>query len=318
MSISIASDATPRMDLGSAISEGMLKESDFIASKIFPIFKTTKLSSSYYKATREDIFRKDTNLKIGRNGEFPFTSREVETDTYTCEQFGLQENIFDVDREQYSDQFDLELLTAEGIKNNLMLNYEARVASILFNTTTYTGTALYKDYSGTAPWDSASSDVLAQMHFAIKKIRTNTGMTPNTLVMSFNNLQYLKTNTALRGDVKYTRLPSDEEMMNLLPALFGIPNILIGNAAYNSSKKGQDFSASDIWSDNYAFLCVVDSNIKNPSIGRTFIWENDGANLINFDMYRAESRRADVLRARMFVDEKLIDTYMGFLLKVNS
>ena len=54
-----------------------------------------------------------------------------------------------------------------------------------------------------------------------------------------------------------------------------------------------------------------------PAIGRTFLWTEDSPTNMVVESYEENQTRSTVVRVRHNVDEKRIDPYFGFLLKVD-
>ncbi|MEE4112715.1 MAG: hypothetical protein V2I40_07865, partial [Desulfobacteraceae bacterium] len=81
-----------------------------------------------------------------------------------------------------------------------------------------------------------------------------------------------------------------------------------GGGVYDSTKKGQDTTIADIWSNEYASLLKVSRSpdITSPSFGRTFLWTADSPQNPIVETYREENRRSDIYRVRHHVSEELI------------
>ena len=310
---------TPRLDLGQAVLEFIAQRQEFIGLKMLPVFETAKKAAVFPAITRESLTR-IPNTKRAPGSGYTRVNLGTEEKNFSCEEHGLEGPLDDSERALYKSDFDAELATVDQIVGLILLAQEQRVASALFNTSTFTGSSLYTDNSS-SPWDNASTDIIDQVRAAKEKVRKNCGLMPNAICFSETNLNRIKANTGIKDAVKYVAKLTDEELMAALGALFGIPNVFVGKAVYNSANKGKSFSGADVWSDDYALVAVVATDpklLKQPSIGRTFLWTEDSPKNPIVEQYREEGIRSTVFRVRHSVDEKIIDPYFGHLMKVDA
>ncbi len=310
--------ATPRLDLGAAIEEYVQDAGDFIGTRLFPIFKTPQKAANFSAITRESLTQ-TPDTKRAVNGKYNRGSIGAKDVGYSCEENGFEMPLDDSERRNYAKDFDAELAVSKAAMNIVLRGQETRIASIAMNTSIFTGAPLFTDVSGSNAWSDPTKDIIKTIRDAKVKIRTNCGLLPNTLVMSYTNLNLCLNNNAIKDAIKYTARPTDAEIINALKDFFGIPNVLIANAIKNSSKEGQAFSGSDIWSPTYVLLAVTAQDGQDPtqpSVGRTFLWANDSPENVMVEQYRDESIRSDVFRSRQHTDELILDKYFGHLLKV--
>ena len=66
-----------------------------------------------------------------------------------------------------------------------------------------------------------------------------------------------------------------------------------------------------------AVIATTDS-LKDPAVGRTFLWVEDSPDLMVSESYREEQTRSDIIRVRQNVAEKLIDENFAHLLQVDT
>lgn len=311
--------ATPRMELGVAIMEYVEQAKEFIAQFCLPIFRTKKKESIFSAITRESITR-DADTKRAPRSAYNRDGFEAKDLSYKCEEHGLEGALDDSEREMYASDFDAELITSQITARRLMQAQERRVAQQIFNTSLWSGSALYSDYSA-EPWDNIATNVIGQIRAAREKVRSNCGIDPDTLICNKANIDRLLDNTGIKDSIKYVARLTEAEILNALADILGIKRIIVGKAIYNSAKEGQSFVSADIWNDDYAMVAVVASdgqNLVQPSIGRTFLWVSDSPENAVVESYRDEVHRSDVFRVRQNVDEKVIDPYFGHLLKVDA
>jgi len=310
--------AIPRLELGEAALEFIQAQDEFIGTKVLPIFPTKKKASIFPAITRESITR-DADTKRAPRGNYNRDSFQAKDRQYACEEHGLEGPLDDSEREMYASDFDAELTTVQIVTRRVLQAQEKRIAAAVFDTTTFSGSDLFTDYSA-EPWDNASSDVIAQVREVREKVRKNCGMDPGTLVMSKANIDRLLANSGIKGAIQYVARLTEAEILNALADILGVKNIVVGKGIYNSAKEGKAFKGADIWSDDYAMVAVIGEGqrLSDPSMGRTFLWTADSPENATVEQYRDDAARSDIFRVRQHVDEIIIDPYFAHLMKVDA
>jgi hypothetical protein len=309
----------PRLDLGVAFMEFVAAQSYFIGVSALKMFKTQVQKGIFAAITRECLTRNLDTKRAKRSGY----NREgliTEDVSFACEEHGLEGALDDSERALYASDFDGELNITLQVAHLLLLAQEVRIAASLFNTTTWTGAALYTDNSS-APWDAAATDIIGQVNAAKEIVRANTGMVPNALILSETNKNRILSNTDIKARIQYVARVTEAEILNSLADLLGLKHILIGKAVKNTANKGKAFSGSDVWSDDYAMVALVaenEGNLAEPSVGRSLLWTADSPENTTVEQYRDDEIRSDVFRVRQNVDELVIDKYFAHLMKVDA
>ncbi len=310
--------AVPRLELGEASLEYIAQQDEFIGTKVLPIFGTKKKASIFPAITRETITR-EADTKRAPRGNYNRDGIQAKDRQYACEEFGLEGPLDDGERSLYASDFDAELTTVQIVTRRVLQGQERRIAAKVFNTTTFTGAPLYTDYSS-APWDNASTDVVAQVRAVREKVRQNTGLDPGTLICSKANIDRLLANTGIKEAIKYVARLTEAEILNAMADILGVRRILVGKGIYNSAREGKTVVSADIWSDDYAMVAVIDDSqrLSSPSVGRTFLWTLDSPENATVEQYRDDAARSDIFRVRQHVDEHIIDPYFAHLMKVDA
>ncbi len=220
----------------------------------------------------------------------------------------------------YADYFDVEVICALRARSAVMINAEQRVADAVFNTTTWSGGALTT--AVTNEWDDApNATPITDVEAAVQKVYDGSGLWANALVINrkvFRNLRNCdqvieRINSSGAGSPSK---PSDVTEA-MLAAVFDLPNIIVAGGSKNTAKEGQAATPGQIWSGEYAMVCVVanSNDMRQPCIGRTFHWSADGSSITGtVETYRDETIRGDVVRIRHDVDELLLYAQAGHLL----
>jgi hypothetical protein len=309
----------PRLDLGVAFMEFVAAQNYFIGMQLLRLFRTQVQKGVFPAITRECLTRNIDTKRAKRSG-YNREGITTEDKSFACEEQGLEGALDDSERALYASDFDAELNITLQTGHLLLLAQEVRIAAALFNTTTWTGSALYTDNSS-APWDAAATDVVAQVNAAKEKVRASTGMKPNALIFSETNKNRLLSNTDLKTRIQYVARLTEQEILNALADIFGVKYVLIGQAVKNTANKGKDFTGSDIWSDDYAMVALIaenENNLAEACVGRSMLWIGDSPENTTVEQYREDPIRSDIFRVRQNVDELVIDKYFAHLMKVDA
>lgn len=319
MPIYASTYTTPREDLNAALHQYDPEGQDFAADKVLPVLPVLKKKAAISVITRANY--KAVNTLVANGGVYPRIGLDIEDLEYACKKHGIEAPVTDEDRENYANDFDAELETAQVAKTRLMIQRELRVKNLVFNTTTFTGGALYTDVSS-APWDAAASDIPQHILAAAEKVRANTGVKANALLVGAATLANMLSNSKIADKFKLKDI-TVEMLKSQMATLFGLEQLIVGGVVYDGAQEGQSFAGSDIWGDDYAMVLRVQSGPTRttPGLGRTMLWTRMSPHLLQYSdeafMYREEQTESDIVRVRQFSDEKIFDPYFGHLLKVD-
>ena len=315
MTIQYSSYSTPRADLGEAIREYDPSIDGFVATEVLPVLPVQKEAANIAVITRESTKRVDP--KHANGSAYNRVTFNTEDLAYACVNYGLEEQLTNRDREKYSSDFDAELETVEFVRHRLFMEREIRVKDLIFNTTTWTGADLYTDVSA-APWDAAASDAVGHVLAAKGKVRANTGMDPDSILIGAVALNNLLGNTDIKARFPAAAVLSEEMIRTNLANIFGLQNLFVGRKAYDSTKEGQAASMSDVWADDYAMIFKLQTgSTRSGGLGRILAWE-DMEQIMAVLTYREEQTNSDIFRVEEYVDELVFDKYFGHLLKVDA
>jgi len=179
-----------RADLGVPFREFDPNLIEAIAPQILPVVPVTKQAATMSVITRESTLKR-VDVKRAANGAYNRIEIEGKDKSYACEEYALEGRVDDRKRAFYQNDFDLEAETRDAIRAKLEMEWDIRVATAVFNTTTWpSGTAaLFTDNSG-SPWSTVATGIIGQVIAAKEKHRENTGIMPNALIIGAGSLQY--------------------------------------------------------------------------------------------------------------------------------
>lgn len=313
--------ATLRPELGSMMEfDTAMQRMGYIGYRVLPILEVGRQSGSFGKVPVESLAKVDDVTRTSK-GDYNRTDWKFGDDDYITKEYGLEGPVDRRNAAMYRDYFDAEAATAEIVLHKVLTAAEQRVAAAVFNTTTWTGSSLTTSVS--VEWSTAATATpIANVRAAALKVRNNSGFWPNALIINkivFRNLQDCATvierihASGAGNPVKPTDITAA-----MLAQVFDLDEVIVADGVYDSAKEGQAASLTDIWDDEYAMVCKIGktSNIAEACIGRTFHWSEDGSQPGGLvESYYDERVRADVLRVRHEVHEKIIYPECGHLLQ---
>jgi len=281
------------------------------------VFEVSEQSGDYPVIPLEQILKvPDDGGRRAPRQAYGRDDFEFGTGTYSCKEYGREAPLDDVEARLYSRFFDAEIVAARRATLKLALLYEIRCKNLLFNTGTFANAA------AAAAWSSAATATpLADVKNAKKAMRDAAGIEPNVIVMAKPVFDNLMVTDEINTTFRYTNpIPSlsREAKRRLAAQYFEVDEVLVASGMYDTAKKGQSASLSDIWGSNMVGLFrVADSearDLEEPVVGRTFLWTEDSPELFTTEQYREEQTRSNVYRVRHHTDERLVYAGAGYLI----
>lgn len=306
-----------RPDLGAIAYEYMLEASQrgFIGLAILPIFPVEKQSADYPKIPIEALIKLPPSIKRAPRANYARSDYEFETDTYACEEYGWEEAVDDVEAALYSRYFSAEEVAAKRATDVLLRSQEVRVAAAIFNSGNFTVGNV------SIEWDtSATATPRKNVNAGKAAMRAASGLIPNVVIMSKKVFDVLMLTSEITTAFRYTNpieMGGFEAQKRIMATYFGVDQILVGDAIKDAAKKGVTASLADIWDDEYCGLFKVSSggqDLREPVVGRTFLWTQDSPGNLVTESYREEQKRSNIIRVRHNVDEAFIFLGAGYLL----
>jgi len=295
-----------RPALGILMDEFVGEKKEFIARDILTPFGVEIVNGQYPVIPLEALLEIPDTSRAPRSA-YGRGDWEFEMDTFDCSENGIEEPVDDVEAEMFDSYFAAEEVAARIAMGVVLRNHEIRVSNMLFNDANFTPHAL-----GTAWSDHATSTPMSDVKTAILAVHNACGLVPDTLVVSLQVYYHLSENQSIIDRIKYSakNLEAANISREALAKALGVERILVGEAMRNTAKKGQAASLAQIWSDDYAMLCVTadedEMDLRAPCIGRTFQWTKDVPENIVVESYREPQVRATIIRCREFCDEDVM------------
>ena len=306
------SDAVIRPELSAVVEEAAAADNYFIGLQVFPAYNSAKKTGEYMKITKAASETMKKNV-TERSQKAPYgrVDRTYEKDNFACVDRGLEELLDDSVTAELADFFSTEQVTAKLLLRSIMIDHEIRVAAEVFNSNNFdavNGAVAY------AEANLATINFPLDIQTAIKRVMKR-GELVNTMVMNRDIFDIIRRST-LMSSFLFGPLGGGQQItVDMLGKAFGIQNVLIGDATYDSSKKGQTATPDYIWSNDYIWVGNVQGgDFSAGGAGRTVVWTGDASSLFVTETYRSEQNRSDVIRVRQHTDEKVISTPSGTLI----
>lgn len=337
------SSAITRFDLSMTYVEFSLlaNRRKFIGLKVLPPIGVMQESSDFLRLEVESFLTKPEDTERAAKGTYKRKDYEWTKDSYAVAEHGVEEVSDDATIERYGDILRVERIAVMRAVNRILQRLEQDIADAVMNTTTWTGAALTTAI-GTAWTTTATADPIADIDGARDKVKTSSGMTPNTVVMTdsdfINCIRTDRIEALLKYDAMQTlmSLQGQQDMQSVasnsgLAALFNVDRILIGQGFKNTADQGQSVSFSRFWPTGSVMLAHIDDDgmtgdleAASPNIGRTIFSTKNGEPLpgsddggfgsLLFDEYRDEPVRGSVFRPRNKRQVKILHAQAGHLL----
>jgi len=301
-----------RPDLQEALFEHV--EALFIGTSLFPVFPSIQKSGGYPVIPAESLLKLQGSLKRAPRAAYARGDWEFERGTFACEEYGFEEPVDDAEAAAYAQYFDAEMVSGEIARNTLLRTQEKRILDILQDTGTFTPTAITNEWD-----DAANATPIDDVNARKLAIYNATGVKPNAMVIAYSTFLNLGVCDQIVDRIKYTNpgVQRGEIPAALLALAFGLEDVLVADQIYDSAAEGQETSINTLWSNEYAMVCRIARNARNlrePCIGRTFLWTEDSPDNAMVESYRDNSRRSDIIRVRQHTDEVMVMTACANLL----
>jgi hypothetical protein len=282
---------------------------NFVAGKVFPEIRVEKQAGAYATYTQADWFRDEAQVR-GETDTSEGGGYNVGTANYSCLVYAFHKLVGDKTRANAHAVIDMDRDAVEFVTQRMLLRQERDWMTKYFNTgiwgTTTTPGNLWSDFT--------SSDPRGDINTGKKTILQNTGMEPNTLVLSYDVYDRLQLHPELDDKIKYTSAETITE--SAMARLFGVDRVLVTKSIYNTAVEGATASYS-FNSGKHALLCYVAPrpSMLMPSAGYNFVWSGVAGGLgtsIAISTIRDDHRRADKIEAEAAWDFKVVATNLGY------
>jgi hypothetical protein len=300
-----------RNDIGDILHENMLGMGQFIGGKVMPALYVDEQDGRYDKLSFTEVKTaavSDTTADSAASNE---VVHEYTTDSYSTVERRLKE--FTPDRaNKKMKSFDITLDDAKLCQYYMMLNWEKRLANILFDVSTTF--ASYKTAVTTAWSTAATATPVKDVQSAkLNLIDQMNGMVDGVKMVGIGNWQArldLLATTDIKDRWIQGNTKSDlEDLTNVqLAQVLGLDEVHFSRIAQGGSQ---------IWDkDQFGIYLVSDSQQLKaaPRVGNTFVWRDNSPSMWNVDTWRSDDPKGQWTRVQTDSVEKLITARAGHVL----
>jgi hypothetical protein len=295
------------------------EKAGYVATQVLPVVDVLSQAGVFGTIPLEQLLQQRESKRAPGSGysrgNFTFTST-----TYATEEHGVEEVVDDREAKMYAEYFDAEQISTMRAFSAVLRNAEQRAAALIFNATTWNGAGLTT--APTHEWDDATNCVpVTDVEAAVRKIYDGSGLWANALVINRKVFRNLRNSAQIIDRINSegagNASKASDITTEMLARVFDLDHIIVAGTSKNSAIEGQTATPTQIWSDEYAMVCKIatTSDMREPCIGRTFHWSDDGSSIGGtVETYREEAVRGEVVRVRHDVDEVILYPQAGHLL----
>jgi hypothetical protein len=287
---------------------------DFVARRVFPEVQVAKQSDRYYVYDRSFFYRNEMK-KRAPGTESEGAGWEVDnTPNYFADVWALHKDIADQIRSNADPVINMDRDATEFLSLQAMINAEIQWASKYFVTGVWTGSSTGTDITPGTLWDATGGDPIGDVDKEKEAVKSQTGYTPNKLILGARTFRGIKNNGDVIDRVKYTQ--RGMITVDMLAGLFDVDEVLIAGGVQNEGKEGATEDYDFIVQPNDALLVYAAPrpSLMMPSGGYTFAWTGllgAGASGQRMKRFRMEELASDRVEIEQAFDQKLVSSVMG-------
>lgn len=236
-------------------ASNMLVPEGYISEVLFPNIQSVQTTGKFGKYGNEHLRIQNNTLMKGR-GEAPRVEVVTRsTQLYDIERHGVEGLVTKDDYKNVEEPFEAEEDEVMALTTALWLGKEKAMADSLTSTSVITQNATL---SGTDQWDDyTNSDPLGDFATAHTTIYDACGRHPNTAVMSRATLNKLKYHPSILDALGFKHNRVGLLTIEDIARAMDVKRLLISEAVYNSSNKGQADSIAPVWGKDVLFAHIA-------------------------------------------------------------
>jgi hypothetical protein len=284
------------------------RNENYIGGKVYPTVQVKQDTAQIATYGMDNLRVEKTLRGIGAATKEVNHSVTV-GDHYTLKDHALKELVPDELINNAEDPISPKTDAVEAVTDMMQVAKEKAVADILQSTgvmtrnTTLTGTDQWNDY--------VNSDPFADIKTAKNSVRTYSGKKANTMIIAYDALETLLCHPDVLARFPGAPAVTYDMLAANVGRLFGLGNVLVGDAQYNSADEGQTGTLGDIWSKSCVIAYIEKSpTLKSRSLG--FTYQQKAPRYV--DGWRDNDRKGEWVRVNDKFDQKLIDANCGYLI----
>lgn len=318
MPTSITSNAQLRPDLGGSLEEFNLEadRNGFIALQALPVIDVAEQAGVFGVIPVEELLRNADTARA------PAAQYSRDTFEFTQDSFAVSEHGHEVVVDErlkniYRHFFDAERVAARRARDVVLRNFERRAAAMLFNTSNFDHEAAEISWM---PDNYSTATPIVDVENAVQDLWEACGLWANGIIIprqTFRHLRNCEQVIDRLNGMGIRDIVPEKITPQMIGLVFDLPKVMVPGGTSNSAPEGQSAQFTSIWDKDKVMVGVfaTSDDITEPCIGRTFHWSEDGSEIgCTIESYVDDSRRGEVVRARLDTQQKLIMTAAGRLI----
>lgn len=277
----------------------------YIADRVLPRVRVNKKTGQFVTYAKADRFTLPPSL-VGPRSPANEVEWSTGLDTYAVMDNGYKKFISDDEMDNAEAPINVQAGTVDFLTDKIMLDREVRVAGIVFNTNNY---AAGNQVNLANSWDTPTNDAVTHILTGIDACF----LPPTIMAIGIQAFRKLQRNIpliqAIKGTVDGQSITAED-----IAKFFNLDAVLVGDARYNTAKRGQAMTVGRAWGKHAALLRVKETPTVNDVVwGSTFEWK--GRRVVR---WRDEDRGGDggeFIRCIDSVAEKIIANDVGYWLQ---
>jgi len=273
----------------------------FISEIVMPVVNVGVEKFTYYRFHRDHFKRYNTKREIG--SKFMRLDYDLETDTATCQEYGVEHPVDDRIRAEAQKPLDPDIQGTEICAEAIRLDYEKQTASLLTTAANYNSGMTSQP---TIQWNASGATIFSDITNAQELVRQQIGQYPNVIVIPAQVAQVLAFSSEITSYITNVigikALGEGPDSAWMLPStLFGMKVVVPGSIEVTSNLM-QPTTTSDVWGD-YCWLGYVNPKpaLMRPSFGYTFRRRS-----FQTQVWRDEAIASDIIRVGWIQTKEII------------
>lgn len=291
-----------------------------------PVEVMTQRGSFYVRRTKEKL--RQGFLRRNPDGSYNRVNRKFHDHSFETHELGLEARL-DLRRlNMYPDYATAEADTVQDLWDDIAREIEVETTTLLQDTGVFTNAAV------AASWKSAptTANPVADINKAINSIRATSGLFgPIVVVVGFEAYLNLLAVDKFVDRIKFwggtdPHMGTMKQNLRGIALALGVEEVVVSGLVFDSADYGQAQAnpLANFWDPSkvgvYVKAPAGRAAMKQPCVGRTFIWTGDGASIngeepqLAIEDYMEDQTRGHVFRARFELDPDVMLPTAGYIL----
>jgi len=276
----------------------------------------TPVRNGNFKVWSATDFRRRNSEKRAGGTEFKQVNTHLEDKSYSCQQYGYEENVDDDEQIDGHMNALAEVMMEDGLAT-FDLALKAKLVAGQFGTD-FTGQASGADYASSQfnKWSTAGATPITDIKEMKTRVKAKIGVNPDSLLIGEDVFNALTENAQILARL---RTDADKEVTTAtLAKFFGLKNVFVIGSAQTTSNQGQATQTTANIISDVALLYYrgTGANAVTPSTIKIYCYNKYGSNSagVFIETYRKPAITSDCIRVRSYFDITIQMAEGGLLL----